>query len=84
MRHRSQTMAAAFPDSSLGRLRVAFRTLIELLLALDPAKVKGLPLKGGCCRGILRVDFHSAHRITDGRRLAFHDSLLKVACMTEV
>src|SRR5262245_62475923 len=56
----------------LGCFRIAFRTLIKLLLALNSTEVKGLSLIGGGCGCMLRVDFHSTDGITHGRRLAFH------------
>jgi hypothetical protein len=70
----TQPLAACVP---LGCFRVAFRTLIKLLLALDSAEVKRLSLIGACCGCTLRVDLHSTNGITHRRRLAFHDSLLK-------
>ena len=59
---------------SLGSFYIELRTPIELLLAFDSTEIKGLALIGGCCGCMLRVDFHTADGITNGRWLAFHDS----------
>ena len=67
---------------SLGCFRVAFRTLVELLFALDSAEVKCLSKIGGRCSDILRVDFHPADGVAHRRRsLALHDSLLRFSEM---
>src|SRR5689334_23334982 len=83
--HCSHLMAASLLLEKFDRLASLFSLcgfckccgiLIKLLLTLRPAEVIGLSLIGGGGRGVFRIDFHSAHRITYCRRLARHESLL--------